>query len=140
MPCHELLVHQHQEIKKRCRRLLAAYERAPLERNLDGVWGQLSALMSVLKVHLTVEERVLYPALLRHDDQAIMARARKEVKALDALAIELQRFSSIWTSVGAIRARPDQFEVELRNLCAHTATRIEIEDGTLIPLVKRLGL
>lgn len=134
-----LLRHQHKELCALCRSLMSVLDSGSLELHMQELTGALHKLESALRVHLTVEERALYPVLLRHHDEEVRVLAREQREALDELAQAADRFRRTWSSGAAIRAQRGVFAADLRALCGALRERVELEEEQLIPLAGLLA-
>ncbi|WP_243317847.1 hemerythrin domain-containing protein [Geothrix paludis] len=129
--------HHHQELRRLAReheaRLAPALVRSHPEVCLAGA----QALLTTVKAHLSMENTVLYPALLEAVDADIQATARGLEAGLEELKTRLRQFSHHWPSAEAIRLAPEAFIETSRDLLQVLRRRIDLEEARLFPLVER---
>ena len=99
--------------------------------------ADLAALSGLLMVHLQLEDRHLYPALLASQDAGLRATAARFHASLGTLRASAQAFSRHWLRPAAIEASPAAFSAELRDLLHVVMERIASEDAELFPQVER---
>lgn len=122
---------QHEELL----RLAAAIPVAgPLPDALD-VNVALARLKGVLGVHLKLEDANMYPAMLRHQSDAIREKAMKYQREMGSLAGAFEAFYSTWTEPDAITAAPAGFQREWSAVLNALRTRIRAEETDLYEAV-----
>ncbi len=99
----------------------------------------LHDLSGKLMVHLAMEDRSLYPALLESADPAVRARARHFQDEMGRLWPRAEAFFRHWLRPDAIQLAPSTFAAELRPLLHALATRVAAEDVELFPRADRAG-
>lgn len=103
--------------------------------------GQVRALLTELSgkllVHLAMEDRSLYPHLLRSPEAEVRATAARFQEQLGSLRTAADAFFRRWLRPGALERAPDAFSAELRPLLHQLTERIAAEDAELFPLVER---
>jgi hypothetical protein len=94
---------------------------------------ELSRLAGVLKMHLSIEDEVLYAALAQSQDRTVRETARQFAEEMGGLAARFTTYNSLWT-LHAIEADPAAFVAETRALFTALAERIDRENQLLYPL------
>jgi hypothetical protein len=127
------LKQQHQELVR-----LVGEMNAVLERGDEAaVFALLSSLSQVLRAHLTLEDREIYPALVR------AAEASGDAKMLDTARLFADNMQRITESLKDFLARHEtsfhleRFRTGWSTLSGVLAKRIESEEMTLYPLYER---
>jgi hypothetical protein len=127
------LKQQHQELVR-----LVGEMNAVLERGDEAaVFALLSSLSQVLRAHLTLEDREIYPALVR------AAEASGDAKMLDTARLFADNMQRITESLKDFLARHEtsfhleRFRTGWSTLSGVLAKRIESEETTLYPLYEK---
>ncbi len=137
----DLYRHQHRDLLALAAALRERADHATL-RSADGAheaYRLLHDLSGKLIVHLNMEDRSLYPALLRSPDPTVRARSLRFQVDMGALRPRAEAFFRQWLRPDAIHHGPDAFAAELRPLLHTLAARIAAEDAELFALSDRLG-
>ena len=134
----QLYREQHQEIARLVAALLALLEPAALRKDAAPAFGHLMDLAGKLRLHLTLEDRTLYPELLQHPNPDVRALTRLFRDEMGGIYRDFESLLHAWDSPRAIAADPKGFARELRNLFRVLAKRVEREDGELYPMVDRV--
>jgi len=97
----------------------------------------LSQLMGKLNVHLSGEDKVLYPKMKGSSNaEAVSAAGRFETE-MGGIAAAAKAFSRKW-QVPTIQSVPEEFLAEIGDLVATLGARIEQENTVLYPLADQL--
>jgi Hemerythrin HHE cation binding domain len=114
---------------------------SPAQLGKDGgpARQQLAQLAGKLNVHLAMEDKSLYPGLLRHKDPAVQAKAKKFIDEMGGIKKAFAAYSGKWPSAAAIQANAGGFVQETQALFGVLAQRIQAEDNDLYKLVDALG-
>ncbi|WP_243295062.1 hemerythrin domain-containing protein [Geothrix mesophila] len=129
--------HHHQELRRLAREHEARLAPALVRSHPDLCLAGAQALLATVKAHLSMENTVLYPALLEAMDADIQATARGLEAGLGELKTRLRQFSYHWPSAEAIRLAPEAFIETSRDLLQVLRRRIDLEEARLFPLVER---
>jgi hemerythrin-like domain-containing protein len=97
----------------------------------------VSLLVARLRVHLAIEDRVLYPQLAEHRDPAVRQLAGALAAEVGDLWARVEQYRDSWPSWPAVERRPDAFAEETRQLLERLGERIERENSELYELLER---
>jgi hypothetical protein len=138
----DLYRHQHRELLGVAQRLGARADHASLSTapGAEEVRGLLATLSGKLMVHLQMEDRSLYPALLGSPDPEVRGGVARFQAEMGSLRQRAGLFFGRWLRTAAIEREPDAFSAELRPLLHALAGRIAAEDAELYPLAERLDV
>jgi|KBSMisStandDraft_5_1062788.scaffolds.fasta_scaffold601872_2 hypothetical protein len=135
----ENLTRQHKELVRTATEMFAWLDAGKLRARGGGdVHRALSSLSGILKVHLAMEDRSLYPNLVNHRDVALRTMA---VRFLDERAVMSSRYEEYkgrWHSAGTIEAGAEQFIEETRLILGMLWNRMKMEDDVLHPEIVRV--
>ena len=101
--------------------------------------AHLAQLSGKLTVHLQMEDRSLYPALLACGDPEVREVARRFQWEMGDLRNAAGAFWHRWLSPEAIAGDPAAFRTEGLDLLDRLSRRIGSEDDQLYPLAERAG-
>jgi hypothetical protein len=102
--------------------------------------GEIAKMAGLMAFHLSMEDKVLYPRLLRHQNGKVSAMAKRLVDDADFLKSEFTDYRKKWLPAGAIEANPDEFRLETNLLFLALGKRIVREDRELYPVLEILGI
>jgi len=125
---------QHRELLQVAQALAALLDREQLRQGGGEARRLLRHLAGKLTVHLGMEDRSLYPELLRSRDLRLREQARRFQADLGGLRLDAQAFFHRWLGTEAIAADPGAFAAAARPFLHALATRISVEDAELYPL------
>ena len=136
----DLYRQQHRDLLDLAGRLGEGADHASLATaaGLHEVQAALAEMSGKLTVHLQMEDRSLYPALLRSRDPELRARAARYQAEMGTLRATADAFFRHWLRPSAIQQAPDAFSAELRPFLHALAARIASEDAELFPLSDQL--
>jgi Hemerythrin HHE cation binding domain len=126
---------QHRELLRLARELAARLHGAAVATDATRLRSQIAALSGILNVHLAMEDGVMYPRLLVHEDPRIRTLAARYVDEMGDLKKVFADYSRRWNTPEAMRAAPAEFIRESRAVLDALTRRIGREEGELYPLV-----
>lgn len=95
----------------------------------------LSSLAGKLNFHLAMEDKALYPRVMKMD-AAAHAVAKRFVSEMGGLAEQFGAFNNKW-QVSAIRSDPDGFASEAHKIFNALGKRVARENAELYPLADK---
>ena len=125
---HEALLASVAEIRP----LLASSAKA--RENAGTLRSWLSRFGGILRVHLAMEDKAIYPELLKHPREDVRRLAERFVQEMGGLKPDLERYLERWGTEAAIRADADDFVRDTARLVEVLERRIAAEDGELYVL------
>jgi hemerythrin-like domain-containing protein len=96
----------------------------------------LSRLLGKLSVHLTMEDKSLYPRLLANPKSK--AVAKKFMDEMGGLGKVIDTYKNKWSSARKIQEDPISFIKDTRNIFATLGKRIEKENNELYKIADEL--
>jgi hypothetical protein len=135
----ENLTRQHKELVRTATEMFGWLDAAKLRaRGASDVHRALSSLSGILKVHLAMEDRSLYPNLVNHRDVALRTLA---IRFLDERAVLRQQYDDYktrWHSAASIESGAEKFIDETRAILGMLWNRMKMEDDVLHPEIVRV--
>jgi hypothetical protein len=128
---------QHEEIVQSIRDIEALLDPAELALGAGIMSGHIAILSGKVTVHLAMEDKGLYPRLVRHQRTPVRDLAQRFMKEMGSILDQFQAYLARWRDPLHIQRHPQAFVDETRPLFAALIQRIAREDNELYPLVDR---
>ncbi|RZI43311.1 hemerythrin domain-containing protein [Herbaspirillum sp. HC18] len=128
---------QHEKIYE-CIDALRRYATAGVTENAREIAKAVVAMSSVIKLHLAVEDTVLYPAL-RHSESSSLARLGDQFQdEMKAIANSYDGFVRRWNTAGNVAKDPEGFRADANRVLKTLYGRIRREDRDFYPEIEAL--
>lgn len=102
--------------------------------------SEIIRMSGLLNFHLSMEDRVVYPRLLRHRNGEVASLAKRLSEDMGDIKENFSAYRKKWLSVGAIESMPGEFTMETNLLFLALGKRMVREDLELYPVVEVLGI
>ncbi len=99
----------------------------------------LARLTGILRIHLALEDEILYPALRNAKDPKIAAAAERHWQEMGGLADTFLDFVDRWKRADMVLAEPELFRSESAVVFKALGDRIGREHDEIYPMAERLG-
>jgi hypothetical protein len=130
---------QHAEIAEVAEDITAALDAKELASGAEIMSGLLSVLGGKLTIHLAMEDKGLYPRLLRHPHPKVRDLAKRFMSEMGGIQAAFGEYLARWRDPALIQKMPDEFIKETRTLLAALSARVSREDNDLYPIVDQEG-
>ena len=130
---------QHKEILQVVREISPLIKGDQVTGDVNAVRNLLSTLAGKLNVHLSMEDKVLYPKLLDHQDANVRLMANKFNNEMGKIKEVFQGYLQKWQTGIAIQKDPASFTNDTKGIFDAISKRIERENNELYALVDRLS-
>ncbi len=100
----------------------------------------LAKLAGTLRVHLNIEDKSLYPAMLSHSNPVVRETATEYQRTMGALLSTFNAYYTKWTPNGAIEIDRQGFVRETVLIADALKKRIELENTQLYALIDDINL
>ena len=135
----ENLTRQHRELVRTATEMFGWLDAGKLRaRGAGDVHRALSSLSGILKVHLAMEDRSLYPHLVNHRDLQLRTLALRFLDERARLRDRYEEYKTRWASAAAIEAAAERFIDETRQVLGMMWNRMKMEDDVLHPEIVRV--
>lgn len=104
--------------------------------NADALFVELKKINATIRLHLAIEDRMLYPALVNAGDPKIAAIGKRFQHEMGGLAATYEDFAARWDTASRIAAHPQDFGQQLEAMLQALHARIQHEDRELLPLAE----
>lgn len=135
MPIVDTFKQQHAELVDTVQQLDKLLQSGTLASNAAEARSLLAQLSGKLKVHLSMEDKNMYPKLQESADPNVKGKAQKFIDEMGGIAQAFTDYTGRWPNAIAIQQNPDGFIQETKGIFAVLADRIHKEESELYPLV-----
>ena len=111
---------------------------AGIPENAEAIFRELMKISASIKLHLAIEDRILYPALMAAVDPRIAATGKRYQQEMGNLAEIYTGFATRWNAAFKISEDPDAFRREANDVFKALHARIQREESELLPLAESL--
>lgn len=129
--------HQHEEIFSSIR-LLRERTVSGIVENAREIAGLVVAMSSLIKLHLAVEDSVLYPTLRNSKDAAMARMGETYQKEMKTIAASYEGFARKWNTALNVERDPEGFRADANVVLKMLHGRICREDRDFYPAVERV--
>lgn len=129
--------HQHEKIYG-CINSLRDYAVAGIGENARAIASLIVSMSSVIKLHLAVEDSVLYP-VLRNSTSTGLARKGEQYQAeMKSIAEKYHGFARRWNTADNVARDPEGFRADANRVLKMLHERIRREDREFYPEIEAL--
>lgn len=127
--------HQHVDILRRIA-ALRELTHAGVARNAEAIAQGLVAMSAVIKLHLSVEDQALYPALQRGDDAELARLGQRFQVEMGPIAAAFDQFARRWNTAQRLREDEAGFRAAANDVLRRVHERMRHEDCDFYPRVE----
>jgi hemerythrin-like domain-containing protein len=128
---------QHKEVNEVLADLknrLEPYDKIP--ENAFALTMLIANIAGKLKIHLSSEDKYLYPALLKNPDPKVQDTAQMFIEEMGDLAESFDIYKSKYMNAKNIRNSPEDFVSETKTIIKAILKRIEKEESELYTMLQ----
>lgn len=129
---------QHDDLLAIAGEISGHFNAEKLAQDASAVRSLLSKLLGKLAIHLSMEDKSLYPSLLNHADEEVKSLAQKFIDEMGGIGKVLDEYKHKWSSPIAIQSAPQDFITETEGIFSALAGRIDKENNVLYNKVDQL--
>ncbi len=111
---------------------------AGIAENANEIAQQVRAMSALIKLHLTAEDQVLYPALARSQNSSISKIGEQFQLEMGGIASAYMEFARKWTIGSKVSDNPDGFKEDANHIFKALHQRIQKENQELYPLADQV--
>ncbi|NGM87593.1 hemerythrin domain-containing protein [Parapusillimonas sp. SGNA-6] len=104
--------------------------------NASDIARAIKALSNVVKVHLAIEDRILYPTLQKGSDPKLANMGRMYQEDMKGIANAYIAFSRRWSSARELMERSDDFRNEANTVLKSLHARMQRENTEFYPAIE----
>jgi len=132
----ENLKEQHLKIRELIDDVKSCIKLDKTNDNLMQLVYKIKKLAGVLRIHLSSEDRYLYPLLMESDDKHTKELSESFDKSMGGLSNAYISFKTRYNTFVSIAENYEEFMLELDRVFDQLITRLDREDNELYPLVE----
>lgn len=129
--------HQHTKIFN-CIDMLRQYAGAGIVENARHIAKTVVSMSSVIKLHLAVEDTLLYPALRDSHDSTLAQMGDQFQKEMKTIAANYDDFVRRWNTANNVARDPEGFRRDANRVLKMLHGRIRREDMEFYPGIEAL--
>ena len=127
--------HQHTDILRSIA-TLRALAQAGAQANATAIAQGIVAMSGTIKLHLAVEDKVLYPALQRGDNAELARLGRQYQSEMESIASAYDAFARRWNTADNVRRSAQDFRNEANVVLRKVYERMQREDHDFYPRIE----
>lgn len=128
--------HEHEEILHGIA-ALRGLSHAGVADNAAEIARGIVAMSSVIKLHLSAEDRVLYPGLQASGDRTLAALGWQFQQEMSSIAASYVEFARRWNTPERVHADPAGFRADANRVLRAVHERMQRENRDFYPLIER---
>lgn len=127
--------HQHLDILQRIDSL-RALTHAGVAANAPALAQGLIGMSAIIKLHLSVEDQALYPALQRSSDTALAQLGQRFQQEMGPIAAAFDAFARRWNTAARLCADEEGFRRDANDVLRRVYERMKHEDRDFYPRIE----
>lgn len=129
---------QHNELLDMAVKLSGKLTKDEVVKSADEIVGILSQFASKLNMHLTMEDKALYPKLMTSSNPKTAQTAKEYMTEMGGIKQVVEKYISSWSITKNLTSDPQKFIDESKGIISALKTRIDKENNILYPLADSL--
>ncbi len=109
-----------------------------IDANAEQIAARLIGMSGNIKLHLAVEDRVLYPVLRTSADAALARMSLLYQGEMADIVAAYLDFAATWQSAAQVRANAEQFRADANNVLRTLHQRMQKEDHEFYPAIEMI--
>lgn len=106
--------------------------------NADKISKLIISMSSIIKLHLAVEDSVLYPALQNENNAAVARMGKHFQSEMEAIAAAYLNFARTWNNVASVSRDPEGFRADANIVLKVLHARMSKENTIFYPAIEAL--
>ncbi len=133
----ERFKHQHVDILRRIDALRNLVHNG-IEANAKAIARHVHELGTVVKLHLAIEDRILYPAVRKAVKTEIAAMGDAYQQEMKGIANAYIRFTMKWSDAARLAAEPEDFRADANSVLKTVYQRMQRENREFYPAIEAM--
>lgn len=129
------LQEQHKRLLEMATEISNMIKNEELSKDANVLTKKLATFSGKIGVHLAIEDKALYPRLLKNSNEDIRRLTQKYIDEMGNIKAKVGNYIQKWRSPVSIQDNPPEFIKESEGIFKALAHRIERENTELYPLV-----
>lgn len=115
---------------------LRALVKSGIRTNADEIARMIVSMSSTIKLHLAVEDKVLYPALKETGDASLAQMGKKYQDEMTSIAHAYLSFARRWNTSVTLSSKPEEFRSDANNVLRILWDRMRKENTEFYPAIE----
>ncbi|MDP3842608.1 MAG: hemerythrin domain-containing protein [Oxalobacteraceae bacterium] len=128
---------QHIEING-CVTALRKFAKEGISENAAEISDLIISMSSIIKLHLSVEDKILYPALQSGSNSVLAKMGKKFQDEMGAIALAYMDFARQWNTSAKVFDDPEGFRSEANKVLKILHERMQKENTDFYPAIEAL--
>jgi len=128
---------QHIEILG-CVAALRNFSREGIGENAAEISNLIISMSSIIKLHLSVEDKILYPALQSGNNSVLAKMGKQFQDEMGAIALAYMNFARNWNTAASVFRDPEGFRSEANRVLKILHNRMLKENTDFYPAIEAL--
>lgn len=107
-----------------------------ISENATAIARGIVSMSGVIKLHLSVEDSFLYPALEASGNRSLTNMSQRYRAEMDGIASEYLKFAASWNTAKHIVEKPEAFRSEANHVLKILHDRIKKENTEFYPAIE----
>lgn len=129
---------QHAELLDMAGKLATKLSKDIVVKEATEIVSVLSQFASKLNMHLTMEDKALYPKLMNSGNAKTSQIAKDYMTEMGGIKQVVEKYIHSWSLAKNLIADPEKFINDSKGIISALKTRIDKEDSVLYPLADAL--
>jgi len=130
--------HQHIDILSAIAALRTLVQTG-IDNHANDIAQRIIAMSGLIKLHLAVEDRVLYPALTASGNARLARLSQQYQDEMEGIAGAYLAFAAKWNTARQLELEPDAFRAEANQVLKTLYERMKKEDREFYPVIEAAG-
>lgn len=126
---------QHIEILT-CIATLRDLVKSGIRDNAADISRMIIGMSSTIKLHLAVEDTILYPALQATKNPALARMGKRFQDEMTSIALAYLDFARRWNTPATVSGNPEQFRADANSVLKVLYERMRKEDTDFYPVIE----
>ncbi|SLM63178.1 MULTISPECIES: hemerythrin domain-containing protein [Dickeya] len=126
--------HQHTDILNHIDRL-RYLSKAGVTLHAQDIARLIVEMSAIIKLHLSAEDSVLYPALQQHHDPDLAMMGQAYQQDMEDIAAEYNTFSRRWNTAASLCGNDDAFRQDANHVLRRVYERMQRENHDFYPRI-----
>jgi iron-sulfur cluster repair protein YtfE (RIC family) len=126
---------QHLEILS-CISTLRSLVRSGIGNNAEEIAKLIVMMSSTIKLHLAVEDKILYPALQNANNVSLASMGKRFQDEMTSIAHAYLTFARKWNTAAIVSHNPEGFRSDANSVLRTLYDRMRKEDTDFYPVVE----
>lgn len=131
---------QHKDIMEEVNQINEIVNKSDYENYLDEFVFHINNLAGKLRIHLSSEDKYLYPNLVDGEDSSLRSMAKYYIDEMGSIADTFTNYKNEFNTKSKINGKLNSFVSETRQIISEIKKRISKEEAELYKLIVEKGI